>query len=70
MPNLEMIKPKRLSPGDLIGIMSPSSPIDSELENQLIRGVSTLENLGFAVRFAKNYRKKYFHRAGAREERL
>jgi muramoyltetrapeptide carboxypeptidase len=43
---LSRIKPKRLYPGDTIGVIAPASPGDSELA---IAGVSWLEEQGFRV---------------------
>jgi muramoyltetrapeptide carboxypeptidase LdcA involved in peptidoglycan recycling len=39
--------PRRLSKGDAIGIVSPSSPVTGELALQLKKGVEFLERLGF-----------------------
>jgi muramoyltetrapeptide carboxypeptidase len=39
--------PRRLSKGDAIGIVSPSSPVTGELAQQLKKGVEFLERLGF-----------------------
>lgn len=65
-----IIKPPRLKKGDLIGIMSPSAPITPGLEEQLHRGIATLENLGYRVRLAPNARRAMGHQAGTREQRL
>lgn len=45
-------KPKRLSPGDKIGVVSPSSPLDRK--SDLIRATEKLEKLGYQVVIAKN----------------
>jgi len=41
--------PRRLSPGDAIGIVSPSTPVTPELADQFKRGREFLEALGFNV---------------------
>jgi muramoyltetrapeptide carboxypeptidase len=42
-----MIKPKRLKKGDIIGIVTPASPID---RSRLRRGVETLQRWGYKVK--------------------
>jgi muramoyltetrapeptide carboxypeptidase len=41
--------PKKLSKGDAIGIVSPSTPVTKELAGQFDKGVAFLESLGFNV---------------------
>lgn len=43
------ILPPHLKPGDTIGLVSPSTPVLPELEEQYHRGVEQLERLGFQV---------------------
>lgn len=40
---------KKLSPGDAIGIVSPSSPVTSDLTGQFNNGIAYLKNHGFKV---------------------
>lgn len=56
-PN-KIIKPKRLKPGDTIGLVTPASPITEE---QLERTIKNIENLGFKVEFN---RKRILARKG------
>ena len=44
-----IIIPKKLSKGDAIGIVSPSTPVTQELAAQFRQGVEFLEQLGFKV---------------------
>ncbi len=50
-----MKKAKKLEIGDTIGIISPSSP--SEKKSEVVRGVETLEGLGYKVVLSKNLNK-------------
>ena len=65
---MKIIKPKKLSKGDVIGIISPaSSPDDfSKIES----GVKYLEKLGYRVEVGKNVGKFHGYLAGSDEERL
>ncbi len=65
---MRIIKPKRLSKGDLIGIISPgSSPEDLGL---IDKGVSYLESLGYQIEVGKNVGKARGYLAGEDHERL
>lgn len=65
---MRIIKPKRLSKGDLIGIISPaSSPSDL---TRIESGARYLEKLGYRVEVAKNVGKYHGYLAGTDEERL
>ena len=44
-----VITPKKLSAGDAIGIVSPSTPVTQDLAGQFNKGVEYLEALGFQV---------------------
>jgi muramoyltetrapeptide carboxypeptidase len=62
-----LICPKRLEPGDTIGIAAPASaPPDPR---NLDRAVSTLEKLGFTVKLAPNVRRRRGFLAGSDRER-
>lgn len=63
----QRIKPKRLSRGDLVSLISPGSYIDDE---GLERAVSNLETLGFRVKLGKHIRALYGYVAGTDEQRL
>lgn len=65
---MKIQKPRKLSKGDLIGIISPAStPADlSKVE----KGVKYLESLGYKVEVGKNVGKERGYLAGTDEERL
>ncbi len=62
-----MKKPKKLNPGDTIGVISPSSP--SEKKSEVVRGVETLEGMGYKVVLSRNLNKSKGFVAGTEEER-
>ncbi len=62
-----MFKPKRLSKGDSIGIISPSSP--PFYRSDIIRGAEMLESWGYKPVMGKNVNKRYKYLAGTDEER-
>lgn len=60
-------KPRRLYPGDLVGIVTPASP---PLEPEVIdRSAAAVERLGFKPRLAPNARKRHGFLAGSDRER-
>ena len=65
---MRITKPKKLTKGDLIGIISPASAPD-DLE-KINKGVAYLENLGYQVEVGKNIDKQRGYLAGTDEERL
>lgn len=61
------VKPERLNPGDIVGVVAPASaPPDPK---SIDRAVSTLERLGFKPRLAPNVRKRWGFLAGTDRER-
>lgn len=58
-----------LLPGDTIGIVAPSRPIEN-IRKEIENGVATLEQLGFRVKKGKNMDKKFYFSAGTAEERV
>lgn len=62
-----MIKAKKLSPGDTIGVISPASRSESISEIQ--RAQETWESWGYRVVFAKNLNRKNGFTAGTPAER-
>ena len=64
---IRMKKAKKLETGDVIGVISPSSP--SEKKSEVVRGVETLESLGYKVVLSKNLNKSKGLVAGTEEER-
>ncbi|MDD3920832.1 MAG: LD-carboxypeptidase [Eubacteriales bacterium] len=62
-----MIKPKHLSPGDTIGVISPSS--GPWQRSEIWRGIDTLKAWGFNVKVGKNAYKNYYYLAGDDQSR-
>ena len=65
---MRIIKPKKLVKGALIGIISPSSPIDDI--SKIEKGVSYLEKQGFNVIVGKNVGVEKGYLAGEDSDRL
>lgn len=63
-----MIKPKKLSPGDTIGVVSPASP--SENRSEVYRAKEYLENLGYTVVIGKNVNKTRGFTAADEQDRI
>jgi len=63
----EIVKPKRLMPGDTIGLISPGSSLSDEA---LEKCVSNLEESGFKVKTGKYWKNQYGYLAGTDKERL
>ena len=64
------IKPSKLTQGDTVGIISPSSPITEYLLPQFNQGIKTLEKLGLHTKIAPHTFDKYYYSAGKREDRI
>lgn len=60
------ILPKRLKKGDLIGLVTPGSPVTEE---QLAGAVDKLESLGFRTTYNKSVLSEYGYFAGRDQER-
>ncbi len=68
---MRIIKPKKLQKGDVVGIVSPSSPILPELKKYFEQGVQTLEKeFGLRVKYTERIFDKHFYNAGTRESRI
>lgn len=63
------MKKNILLPGDTIGIIAPSRPIEN-IRKEIEEGIATLEQLGFKVKKGKNMEKKFYFSAGTAEERV
>ena len=63
-----MIKPKKLGPGDTIGVVSPASP--SENRSEVYRAKEYLENLGYKVVIGKNVNKTKGFTAANEQDRI
>jgi muramoyltetrapeptide carboxypeptidase len=64
---MKIIKPKKLSKGDVIGIISPASSTDDYTNVEL--GVKYLEKTGYKVEVGKNIGKNHGYLAGSDVER-
>ena len=60
--NKQLIIPKRLLPGDFIGIVAPASPFDID---KFVKGVNLLESLGFCVLYSEELFQKNGYLAGS-----
>ncbi len=63
----KIIKPKRLSKGDTIGLIAPASAFDDEGYNKTVK---QLKSLGFNIKNAKNLFKKWGYLAGSDQDRV
>lgn len=64
-----MVKPPRLRPGDLIGVVAPSGPVVSRRE-EVEAGMRRLEAYGFRVREGESLWAREGIRSGSREAQL
>jgi muramoyltetrapeptide carboxypeptidase len=64
---MKPLKPRRLRAGDLIGLVSPASPIADP--TRIDKGVRYLESLGYRVEVAPSVLKNHGYLAGTDEER-
>jgi muramoyltetrapeptide carboxypeptidase len=62
-----MIKAKKLSKGDTIGVISPASP--SETPSEIPRAIEKWESLGYKIKLSKNLNKTKGFTAASEEER-
>ncbi|WP_175631958.1 S66 peptidase family protein [Virgibacillus siamensis] len=62
-----MMKPPRLNKGDLIGIVAPAGPVDSD---RLQRAIPFFEKMGMHVKLGKHVENTYGYLAGMDAERL
>ena len=65
---MEIIKPEKLKSGDVIGIISPSSPVS--YTSKLDAGVSYFEKMGYRVKVGLNAMKERGYLAGTDGERV
>jgi len=64
---MDVLVPRRLRKGDLIGIISPASPVHDP--SRIEHGVRYLEGLGYRTRVGKNALQRKGYLAGTDEER-
>jgi muramoyltetrapeptide carboxypeptidase len=65
---MRIIKPAKLNKGDIIGIISPSSPVDDLIK--LERSAEYFEKQGYRIEIGKNVRKSNGYLAGSDKERV
>lgn len=66
---MDFIKPPKLKAGDVVGVISPSSPVISKRD--LSRGIKILESLGFKPKLGPKALEVHAnYQAGPREDRL
>lgn len=69
METKPILLPEKLESGDVVGVISPSSPVFSK--KNLARGMKVLESLGFKPKLGPNALKVHGnYMAGSREDRL
>ncbi|MGD8366485.1 MAG: LD-carboxypeptidase [Desulfobacterales bacterium] len=66
MDDRPLIKPKRLKPGDTLGVVVPSSPFDQDLFD---KGLARIEQMGFRVALARGAFDHNGYLAGSDENR-
>jgi muramoyltetrapeptide carboxypeptidase len=66
---MKPILPPRLKPGQTIGLVSPSSPVTPELEDQLARGIACLQRMGFNVQPGDHIRSQTLGYAALPQEK-
>lgn len=65
---MNIIKAPKLNKGDLIGFISPSSPVDNP--EKINRALQYFEKMGYRVKLSKNLNKSNGYLAGTDEERV
>jgi muramoyltetrapeptide carboxypeptidase len=61
-PPLPPLKPKRLKPGDTVGLVAPATAVFQDVETDIAR--ESLEALGLKVKFGRHLRDKHGYLAG------
>ena len=65
--NKKIIKPKRLSKGDTVGVIAPASGLSAE---DFDKALQNMADLGFKTKVGKNARNKNGFLAGTDQQRL
>lgn len=66
-PAMRLVKPPRLKPGALIGLIAPSGVMN---DDRVQRAVKNIEELGFRVKIGNNIRAEYGSYAGSAAVRI
>ena len=64
---INVLKPKRLAPGQTIGVIAPSSPASED--DQIHAALEMLESLGFRIKTGAHLYRRYGYLAGSDAER-
>ena len=63
---MDIIKPKRLQKGDIVGVISPSAYIPETLRLECELAQDALEALGLKVKMGAHAFDRHFYNAGTR----
>lgn len=63
----DLLRPRRLKPGDTIGVVAPASDLKDE---SILQGIQKLESLGFTVKQGKHLWDRHGYLAGTDEDRV
>jgi muramoyltetrapeptide carboxypeptidase len=66
-PGRRLIKPRRLAPGDVVGLLAPAGHTDEE---GVARAIANVETLGMRVKLSRNLRAIHGNFAGSVQQRL
>ena len=69
LSSMRMLRPPRLRPGDLVGVVSPAGPLKKSKLQNLDRGVRYLENQGYHVLQGRHVCERQGYLAGSDEMR-
>ena len=65
--SLSLIKPRRLEPGQTLGVVAPAYTIDED--DRIQAGIETVESLGFRVKPGRHMFRRHGYFAGTDQER-
>lgn len=66
--NFRFMTINKLCPGDTIGVVSPSRPIN-RIKKQVEAGIASLQKLGFKIKIAPHFYGKFYYSAGHAKDR-
>ena len=70
MKSLQILKPRRLRSGSVVGVVSLSAPIAADCPRRFERGCEALARLGYEVRVSPGAKDKHRYMAGSVENRV
>jgi len=65
---MKIIKPKKLNPGDTIGIITPSRHIRGD-EKNIKQAINYLKNCGFKIKIGARFKNKFHSSSGSKYQR-